>query len=74
MVGLQYVIVVFSKLLILRIAISIAAYRTLYLTNRAFRLKDGANTAFKTGTALTNVFYAKIVYTKIMCMLFHEHH
>ena len=34
LVGLQYVIVVFSGLLVLRIAHSIAAYPILYLTYR----------------------------------------
>ena len=63
LVGLQYVIVVFSGLLVLRIAHGIAAYPifTSHLVNRLdFRLKkDGSFITFKSETALTNIFYAK---------------
>ena len=58
LVGLQNVIVVFSGLLVLRIAHSIAAYPILYLTYREqirFRLKkDVSYITFKSETALTN--------------------
>ena len=74
LVDLQYVTVAFYGLLVLRIALSIAAYPMLYLTI-AFRLKkNGPNIAFKSGTALTNIFILKIVDSTIMCILFHEHH
>ena len=63
LVGLQNVIVVFSGLLGLRIALTSPPARsyTWHIVNRiAFRLKkDGPNIAFKSWTALTNILYAK---------------
>ena len=56
LVGPQYVIVVFSGLLGLRIALSIAAYPMLYLTYREQKERWTKN-RFKSWTALTNISY-----------------
>ena len=68
-VGLQYVIVVFSGLLILRIALSVAAYPMLYLTYcEQNRKMDHLE------LRLQIYFMLKIVDATTMCMLLHEHH
>ena len=63
LLGLQYVIVVFSGLLVLRMRTASPSTRfyTSHIVNRLdFKLKkDGSYITFKSETALTNIFYAK---------------